>query len=149
MWPFVPVDHNLFKKALHTVRYNNWNGLLLHEKIWNNYKVTKSDKFIGNQRILKLKPNSEWLFNHNAAIWNVDFLRKYISGNESPWENERRTTRKIYENETDHKIYMLNHRWYYQPGASQNGAKNEISSTYENYLNLTEQLNQEFDLGII
>ena len=44
---------------------------------------------------------------------------------------------------------MLNHRWYYQPGASQNGKKNELSSTYEYYLELTENLNKEFDLGIL
>jgi FkbM family methyltransferase len=149
MWPFLPVDYNIFKKSLYTMRYNDWNGLLMHEKIWGSYKVLKTNKFVNNLRVLKLKPNSEWLYNENAAIWNKDFLLKHIHNNEDPWNVERTATKRIYNNEIDHKVYMLNHRWYYQPGASQNGKKNELSSTYEYYLELTENLNKEFDLGIL
>ena len=146
MWLTNEVDLLMFKEALYKMRYNDWNCLRIHEKIWVNYDLAKTSHFIGEKRILRSTSSSEWLLSHNAGIWNKDFLLSVMEPNEDPWNNEIEGTVRIFKKTTNPKIYHLNHRWYYQPSASQNGTINPFMKQYEEYLSLTKELNKKFDL---
>ncbi len=146
MWPIVPVQYNVFKKSLHKIRKNDWNCLRLHEKLWGSYEFIKTSQFVEDKRILKAKNNSEWLLTHNACIWNREFLISVLQENENPWQNEIQGTVRIARKYVDPKIYHLNERWYYQPGASQGGNLNPFMEEYLRYLTLTQELNKEMEL---
>lgn len=146
MWLMVQADYITFKKVLYKMRVNNWNCIRIHEKLWGNYEFLKTNHFVEGKRILKAKNNSEWLLSHNACIWNKDFFTSCIEENENPWENEIRGTVRIANKYTDPKIYHLNERWYYQPGASQGGNMNSFMEEYERYLIYSRDLKNEFDL---
>ena len=144
MWPILPVNFTVFKKSLNKIRKNDWNCIRLHEKIWFDYKLQKTNQFIKNKRILKVLNHSDWLMTHNAAIWNKDFLLKNSELDQDPWEHEIKGTLNISRN-IDPKIYHLNERWYYQPGASQNGQFNGYMQEYLRDLKLAKELEDAFD----
>jgi hypothetical protein len=146
MWPMVPIDFELFKKCLYKVRVNDWNCLRITEKLWGSYEFLKTSHFVKEKRILKAKNNSEWLLTHNPCIWNREFLISCMQENENPWENEIFGTVRIANKYLDPKIYHLNERWYYQPGASQGGNLNPHMEEYERYLMYSNDLNKKFDL---
>lgn len=146
MWPIVPVDFSLFKKCLHKIRTNDWNCLRIHEKLNFAYEFLKTSHFVNGKRLLKAKSNSEWLLTHNACIWNKNFLQSCLIENENPWQNEIFGTVRIAKKYKDPKIFHLNERWYYQPGASRNGNFDPSMEQYQNYLEATENLNKEFDI---
>jgi len=146
MWLTNEVNYQTFKQGLYQMRYNNWNCLRLHEKIWLNYTLDKTSHFVNGKRVLKMNSTSEWLFTHNAAIWNKDFLLESIEPNEDPWTNEIKSTVRIFKKYTDPKIYHLNERWYYQPGASQNGVINPYMREYQSYLQMSKDLKNKMDL---
>jgi len=146
MWLTNSVNFSTFKEALYKVRYNDWNCLRLHEKIWLNYTLEKTRHFVNEKRVLKMKSTSEWLLTHNAAIWNKQFLMESILPDEDPWTNEVEGGVRISKKYTDPKIYHLNERWYYQPGASQNGIINSFMEQYQRYLQYAEDLKQEMDI---
>jgi hypothetical protein len=105
----------------------------------------KTNQFINGRRILKSKSTSEWLLSHNASIWNREFFLSQMEPEENPWKNEINGTVRICNKYTDPKIYHLNERWYYQPGASQNGRLNDFMSQYQDYLIMAESLEKQFD----
>jgi len=146
MWLTVKADYNTFKKSLHKVRLNDWNCLRIHEKLWGSYEFIKTSHFVEGKRVLKAKNNSEWLLTHNACIWNREFLISSLEENENPWKNEIDGTVRIANKYLDPKIYHLNERWYYQPGASQGGNLNPFMEEYERYLQYSKNLDHEFDL---
>ena len=146
MWLTNSVNFSTFKEAIYKVQYNDWNCLRLHEKIWLNYTMDKTSHFVNEKRVLKMKSTSEWLLTHNAAIWNKEFLMESILPNEDPWTNEVEGGVRISKKYTDPKIYHLNERWYYQPGASQNGNINPFMEQYQRYLQYSEDLKKEMDI---
>lgn len=146
MWLTNEVDFLTFKEALYKIRYNNWGCLRLHEKIWLNYDMQSTSHFVNGRRVLRVKPTSEWLMTHNASIWNKDFLACCIEPNEDPWTNEVEGTVRISNHLVDPRIYHLDYKWYYQPGASQNGEINPYMSQYQEYLEYSYNLKQKFDL---
>ncbi len=146
MWLMLHADYETFKKALYKLRVNDWNCLRIHEKLWGTYEFLKTNQFIKGNRILKAKNNSEWLLTHNACIWNREFLISCIEENENPWQNEIQGTVRIANKYLDTKIYHLNKRWYYQPGASQGGNLNPFMEEYERYLMYSRDLKDEFDI---
>jgi FkbM family methyltransferase len=145
MWLMNKLDPRTLKESLYKMRYNDWNGLRIHEKIWLSYELMKTNQFVNGRRILKSKSTSEWLLSHNASIWNREFLLSQMEPEENPWKNEINGTVRICNKYTDPKIYHLNERWYYQPGASQNGRLNDFMSQYQDYLIMAESLEKQFD----
>ena len=145
MWLTNELPPLVLKEALYKIRYNNWNCLRLHEKIWINYDLEKTSHFIGEKRVLRVSGSSEWLLTHNASIWNREFLLSVMGTNESPWKNEINGTVRIYKKETAPRIYHLDYKWYYQPGASQNGIINPFMQEYLRNLKLSEELKTKFD----
>jgi len=146
MWPIVPVDYELFKKSLYKIRYNNWNCLRIHEKLWHSHEFIKTSHFVKNKRILKAKNKTEWLLTHNACIWDKDFFASCIEKNEDPWKNEVYGTIRIANKYTDPKIYHLDERWYYQMNPSQKDSPNSFMKEYEFYLKCSLNLKHKFDL---
>lgn len=146
MWLTSKVNYETFKQALYQMRYNDWNCLRIHEKIWLNYNLQKTGHFINGQRVLKVDSTSEWLLTHNGAIWNKDFLRESMLPGEDPWKNEIDGTVRICRKYTDPKIYHLNEGWYYQPGASSDGKINPYMDQYQSYLKMGKELKNKFDL---
>ena len=146
MWLTNKLDSRVFKEGLYKMRYNNWNCLRIHEKIGGTEEFVKSNNFINGTRLLKMKSTSEWLLTHNASIWNKEFLIESIGPNEDPWTNERDSSIRISKKYTDPKIYHFNDRWYYQPGASQNGEINPYMKEYEGYLKMNLYLKKSMDL---
>jgi hypothetical protein len=65
---------------------------------------------------------------------------------EDPFLDEMLGTVRMSRSSTDPKIYHINHRWYYQPGASQDGNFNESMKQYAWYLKLSEDLKNQMDL---
>jgi hypothetical protein len=60
--------------------------------------------------LYKLQQNSQYTLNHQFGLWNSEVLKSLVLPNETPWENEiNGTTRR---NKSNHKVYILNHKWY-------------------------------------
>jgi FkbM family methyltransferase len=146
MWLTNKLDFRIFKEGLYKMRYHDWNCLRIHEKIWSSIQLEKSHYLIDDQRVLRVKPTSEWLLTHNAGIWNREFLIESILPNESAWTNEKEGTVRISKKYTDPKIYHLDERWYYQPGASQNGNINTHMKEYAWYLKMNSDLRKIMDV---
>lgn len=146
MWPILKLDPLFLTQGLEMMSKFNWNGLKIQEKLWGNLLLEKTNYFINNVRVLKMKNDSEWTLSHTPSFWNKDFLLKNLDQNQDPWTNEIFGTRKLYDNYSDSKIYFLNERWYYQFGASQNGNMNPFCKEYLEYLNYTEALDKQFNI---
>lgn len=146
MWPILPVDKDLFNEAVYKMRYYGWNCVKIQEKLWGNYDLIKTNKFVQGQRVLKFKTTSEYLKSHNPGVWDKQFLYDHTIADEDPFLDEMLGTVRISRRNPDPKIYHINHRWYYQPGASQGGTFNESMKQYAWYLKLSEDLKKEMDI---
>ena len=146
MWPILPVDKNILINSLYTLKHFDWNCIKLHEKIWYNYKLEKTNHFIGGHRLLKYVHDSEYLLTHNAGLWNREYLLSNILPNEDPWTNEFNGTDRIIKRNEDHKIYHIDYKWYYQPGVSAGG--NLISAGHEIIRQLEAKEKYRIDLEL-
>lgn len=146
MWPILRLDQKYLLEGFNMLKNEDWNCLRIQERLWGNISLMSTNYFINNTRVLKYKNHSEWSLAHHPSIWKKDFYLDNLIENEDPWTNEIYGTRRIYDKYLDTKIYHLNVRWYYQPGASQNGNMNPYMEEYSRNLKLTEQLNKEFNL---
>lgn len=121
MWLRNKVDGNALKECLYLMKHFGWNSIKTHEKIWFNYKLEKTNYFVGEKRLLKYNRESEYLMTHNAAIWDRLFLLDAMAPDESPWKNETDATFRIRDKYDEPKIYHLDIGWYYPIGIQQGG----------------------------
>lgn len=146
MWPVLKPDTEFMRQGLAMMEREDWNCLRIQERLWGNISLNRTNYSINDVRVLKYQNSSEWLLAHHPSIWKREFLLENMREGEDPWRNEIMGSRRIYDKYRDSKIYHLNLRWYYQPGASQNGVMNPFMDEYLRNLNLTEELNQKFNI---
>ena len=63
-----------------------------------------------HDKIDMLYKNSKYLVSHQPNIWKKDFLLECIKHDESPWDNERRGTKRMLG--MDFKIYHYRKIWF-------------------------------------
>jgi len=63
-----------------------------------------------HEKIEKLDKNSKYLISHQPNIWKKDFLLERIKYDESPWDNEKRGTKRI--RGMDFDIYHYRKDWF-------------------------------------
>jgi FkbM family methyltransferase len=146
MWLKSKVDGEMLKGGLYLMKHFGWNSLKVHEKIWFNYSLEKTNFFVRGTRILKYQSDSEYLMTHNAAIWDKEFLLSVMESEEDPWQNEFNGTTRITAKEGDHKIYHLNMGWYHQTGIQQSGKFTEYGNEILNQMVATENDKVKYEI---
>lgn len=56
---------------------------------------------------------SLYLMNHQPGIWNKNFLLSCLGNNETPWENEKKGTGRLWKRKLINKIFHYKLDWYY------------------------------------
>lgn len=70
------------------------------------YKITDSQiNFSGYILSEVIKKESECLMCHQISLWHKDFFYNQLKDNESPWQNEKRGSRRL--RKSSYKIYQL------------------------------------------
>lgn len=146
MWLKSKVDGDELKNCLYLLKHFGWNSIKVHEKIWFNYDLRKTNHFVGGKRLLKYDRESEYLLTHNAAIWNREFLLDSMIPDESPWRNELDGTERIRNGHEDPKIYHHNMNWYHQLGIQTGGKFTEFGEELNRQLVATEEIRVKLDI---
>ncbi len=146
MWPILDVNKDVMMSALHTIKHFDFNAIKMHQKIWFNYSLAKTNMFVGEHRVTKYDDYSEYLMTHNATIWNREFLLSNMVNGEDPWKNEFEGTKRMQETDGDHKIYHVDYKWYFQPGVCNNGVLNETGKELLKQLEAYETTKIKLDL---
>jgi hypothetical protein len=76
---------------------------------------------IYSKKIKHFYGKSRFYFNHGTALWKIDSLLKILVEGEEPYENEWKTTMRIWESYPETKVYILNYSWYDQDEVHQKG----------------------------
>ena len=119
--------------------------LRIHEKLhWWEYSFETSDKFIEGNRVLKMQQDSAWLLTHNAAIWNVEYLKSIMLPNEDPWNNEILGTERV--KLKPHNQYHYNMRWCLQHHNFDRGNILPYGQAFIDDLRYKKQFNKEFNI---
>lgn len=119
--------------------------LRIHEKLhWWEYHFEPTEKFINEERVLKVKQDSVWLLTHNAAIWNVEYLKSIMFPNEDPWNNEILGTNRAQRKA--HNQYHYNMRWYLQIHNFDRGNILPYGQAFIDDLRYKKQFNKEFKI---
>jgi hypothetical protein len=146
MWPERSLK-DIMPKFLEFMEKEEADCLRTHEKLhWWEYNFESTDKSIDGERVLKMKQDSVWLLTHNAAIWNVDYLKSIQYPNEDPWNNEILGTERA--KRTPHKQYHYNMRWYLQNHNFFRGEILPYGQAFIEDLRYKKQFNQEFKINI-
>lgn len=146
MWLKSKVNGEELRYCLYMMKHFNWNSIKIHEKIWFNYSLEKTNFFINKKRLLKYKKDSEYLVTHNAAIWNREFLLNAMIPDENPWDNEKNGTERVMKNYDDPKIYHYDLGWYYQLGIQKGGAFTPFGEELNKQLANIEEYRVKFDI---
>jgi hypothetical protein len=77
--------------------------------------------YVYTKRIKQFYGKSRFYFNHGSALWKIDSLLKILVEGEKPYENEYRTTMRIWSTHPEIKVYILNYLWYDQDEVHQKG----------------------------
>ena len=144
MWPERSIK-DIMPKFIEFMDNEQADCLRIHEKLhWWDYDFESTDKFIENNRVLKMQQDSPFLLTHNAAIWNVEYLKSIMFPNEDPWNNEILGTERVKLN--PHNQYHYNMRWYLQ---IHNFGWEKIlpyGKAFIDDLRYKKQFNKEFDI---
>lgn len=116
-WLTDRVNADLFEDLFHTSREQDFNCLKIQCNQPEYHKLEKTDLFCQGRRILKFKPESDWLWNTQAAIWRKDFFLDTVVPHEDPWQMEAHGTLRIREKYPDPGVYMYHWPWYMVPSA--------------------------------
>mgnify|MGYP003633890198 FL=1 len=144
MWPDRSLK-DMMPKFLEFMDNEKADCLRIHEKLhWWGYDFETTDKFIENNRVLKMQQDSVWLLTHNAAIWNVDYLKSIQHPNEDPWENEVLGTKRAELNA--HNQYHYNMRWYLQHHNFHRGEILPYGQAFIDDLKYKKEFNKQFDI---
>jgi hypothetical protein len=146
MWLKSKVDGDQLKNCLYMMKHFGWNSIKVHEKIWYNYDLRKTNHFVGNKRLLKYNRESEYLLTHNAALWDREFLLDSMIPDEDPWRNELDGTERIRNKHQDPEIYHHNMGWYHQLGIQAGGKFTAFGEELNRQLTATEESRVKLDL---
>jgi len=144
MWPERSIK-NIMPEFIKFMDNEQADCLRIHEKLhWWGYDFETSDKFIGGNRVLKMQQDSVWLLTHNAAIWNVEYLKSIMFPNEDPWNNEILGTERA--KLKPHNQYHYNMRWYLQIHNFDRGNILPYGQAFIDDLRYKKQFNKEFNI---
>lgn len=67
-----------------------------------------------SDEIWKIDPKSQYTISMQASIWNVDYFKKCLKSNETPWQFELNGTPRINNNNMSNNIYfeLQSSPWY-------------------------------------
>ena len=144
MWPERSIK-DIMPKFIDFMDNEQADCLRIHENLhWWEYNFESTNRFIEGERILKMKQDSVWLLTHNAAIWDVEYLKSIMVPNEDPWNNEVLGTKRA--SLKPHKQYHYNMRWYLQIHNFNRGSRLPYGQAFIEDLRYKKQLNKEFNI---
>ena len=144
MWPDRSLK-NILPSFLEFMENENADCLRIHEKLhWWEYYFESTEKFINDERVLKMKQDSPYLLTHNAAIWNVDYLKSIQFPDEDPWQNETLGTERAKFKKNNQ--YHFNIRWYIQFYNFHRGVILDHGRLFIDDLKYKKQFNEEFNI---
>jgi FkbM family methyltransferase len=146
MWLKSKVNGEELRNCLYLLKHFEWNSVKVHEKIWYNYDLRKTNHFVGDKRLLKYNKESEYLLTHNAAIWDREFLLDSMIPDEDPWRNELDGTKRIGSKLQDPEIYHHNMGWYHQLGIQTGGKFTAFGEELNRQLIATEESRVKLDI---
>lgn len=118
MWLKGVLSTDKLFKIIEILEKNSAHAMKIHNKLhyYTAYNLEPTPLFIENYRILKYSSGENFLFTHNAAIWNREYLLKHNRDGEDPWTNEIEGSKRM--SSEDHLHFHYNFHWYSQPGVS-------------------------------
>lgn len=106
-WPFRDIDSGAFNSALHVMPLLGLAAAYICKLDFNHCKM----ELITNEAY-RFEPGSNYIHNHQFAIWNKEALLLNLGDCESPWTNEVTGTERV-KQRGDHYLYMAtNFNWY-------------------------------------
>ena len=144
MWPERSIK-DIMPKFIDFMDNEQADCLRIHEKLhWWEYNFESTNRYIEGERVLQMKQDSVWLLTHNAAIWNVEYLKSLMVPNEDPWNNEVLGTKRAQLK--PHKQYHYNMRWYLQIHNFNRGDILPYGQAFIEDLRYKKQFNKEFNI---
>jgi uncharacterized protein YcfL len=121
MWLKSELSTDKLSKIIEILEKNSAQAMKIHNKLhyYSAYNLESTPLFIENSRILKYSSGENFLFTHNATIWNREYLLKHNRDGEDPWTNEIEGSKRMSSEE--HLHFHYNYYWYSQPGVSVDG----------------------------
>lgn len=125
MWLKGELSFDKLTKIIDILEKNNAHSMKIHNRFFYyiGYKLESTHLFIGNSRILKYTDGDNFLFTHNATVWNRNYLLEHNRDGECPWTNEIEGSKRM--SSEKHLHFHYNFYWYSQPGVSVGGEYGE------------------------
>jgi len=137
MWLDKKVDKQTMLEAFYNIKHFDWNSLKIHNRLYSNYSLSRTNIFANGIRILKQNNDSEYLFSHNPSIWNREYLLSVMEPNEDRWKNEGLISERIRNNNKDARIYHCDYGFYLPHSIAKNDEMTEYG--YQLIKQLTTQ----------
>lgn len=102
------IDNKKFKYYFDFIEKNNVDRFGIKD----DSKYYTKSKFI--DEIWKIDPKSQYTISMQASIWNVDYFKKCLKLNETPWQFELNGTSRINNNNMSNNLYfeLQSSPWY-------------------------------------
>jgi hypothetical protein len=146
MWLRRGIEKNLLKDLVDFAEKNNADAIKIHSKLfyYDEYKLEKTEDFVGGKRMLKYEEGENFLLTHNASIWRKDYILKHQRLGEDAWVNEIEGSKRMSSEPHHHYHYEMH--WYCQPGISDKGEFSPEGNVYAHIVEEMKRMELEYNL---